>query len=119
LKLGCLSEGQCAEGVFGNKGEEVTGLWGILLDDLHPARDIRVKWAGPVARVGVMTDTNRTLARETAVRRECGRTGCRWTANINKVLVAPRHPMKASVRGGRYWDKCAPPPPEFPLSSAE
>jgi hypothetical protein len=22
--------------------------------------------------------------------------------------------MEASVRGGWYWDKCAPPPPEFP-----
>jgi len=90
-----------------------------MLDDLHPARDIRVKWAVPVARVEVMTDTNRTLARETAVERGCGRTGRRWTANINKVLVASWHPMKAPVRGGRYWDKRAPPPPEFPQSSAE
>jgi len=87
--------------------------------DLHPARDIRIKCSSPVARVGVMTDTKRTLAREIAVEREFGRTGRTWTANINKILVAPWHPMKASVRGGRYLDKCAPPSPQFPLSSPE
>jgi len=32
-----------------------------------------MKWAGLVARVGVLTVTNGTLTREIAVERECGR----------------------------------------------
>jgi len=67
----------------------VTRLWRILLDDLHPARDIGIKCSGPVARVGVMTDTKGTSAREVAVEREFGRTGRTWKANINKILVVP------------------------------
>jgi hypothetical protein len=79
----------CAEGIFGNKREGVIRLWRILLDDSHSARDIKMKWTGLVARVGVMRDTNRTLARETAVEREFGRTGSTWTENINTVFKSP------------------------------
>jgi hypothetical protein len=75
----------CAEGIFGNKWEEGTRLRRILIDDRHTARDITMKWAGLVARIVVMTDTNRTLAREIAVEREFGRPERTWTANINKV----------------------------------
>ena len=60
-----------------------------MLDDLHPARDIGIKCSGPVARIVVMTNTKRTLAREISVEKEFGRTGRTWTANINKVLFAP------------------------------
>jgi len=44
-----------------------------------------MKWAGLVARIVVMTDTNRTLAREIAVEREFGRPERTWRANTNKV----------------------------------
>jgi hypothetical protein len=87
--------------IFGPKRDEVTGGWRILhneeLHGLYSSPSIvrvikarRMRWAGHVARMGVVRGTYNILVGKPEGRRPLGRPRCRWEDNIKMDLGKAR-----------------------------
>jgi hypothetical protein len=84
-------------GIFGPKGDEVTGEWKRLhsgeLHNLHSSPDIirqiksmRMRWAGHVARMGEGRNVYRVLVGKPEGKRPLGRPRRRWEDGIKMDL---------------------------------
>jgi hypothetical protein len=90
-------ENRVLRGIFGPKGDEVTGEWRKLhngdLHNLYSSPDIirqiksrRMRWAGYVARKGVGRKVYRVLVGKPEVKRPLGRPRRRWEDGMKVVL---------------------------------
>jgi len=97
--------------IFGPKRDEVTGEWRKLhneeLNDLYCSPIIvrviksrRMRWVGPVARMGEGRAVYRVLVGKPEGKRPLGRPRCRWEDNIKMDL------QKVGC-GGMDWIKLA------------
>jgi len=84
-------------GIFGPRGDEVTGEWRILhneeLNDLYSSPNIvrviksrRMRWAGHVARMGEERGAYRVLVGKRQGKRPLWRSRRRWVDNIRMDL---------------------------------
>jgi hypothetical protein len=84
-------------GMFGPKGDEVTGEWRKLhngeLHNLYSSPDIirqiksrRMRWAGHVARMGEGRNVYRVLVGKSEGKRPLGRPRRRWEDGLNMDL---------------------------------
>jgi hypothetical protein len=78
--------------IFGPKRDEVTGEWRKVhneeLRDLYSSpstirilKSRRMRWAGPIARMGENSNAYRLLVRKPERKRPVGRPGHRWVDN--------------------------------------
>jgi hypothetical protein len=92
-----VSENRVLRGIFGPKGDEVTGEWSKLhsgeLHNFSSSPDIirqiksrRMRWAGHVARMGEGRNVYRVLVGKSEVKRPLGRQRCRWEDGIKMDL---------------------------------
>jgi len=92
-----LFENGVLRGIFGNKGDEVTGEWRKLhneeLNDLYCSPNIicvitsrRMRWAGHVARMEEKRGVYRVLVGKPEGKRLLGRPSRRWEYNIKMNL---------------------------------
>jgi hypothetical protein len=90
-------ENRVLRGIFGPKGDEVTGEWRRLntgeLHNLYSSPDIirqnksrRMRWAGHVARMGEGRKVYRVLEGKPKVKRTLGRPRRRWEDGIRMDL---------------------------------
>jgi hypothetical protein len=90
-------ENRVLRGMFGNKGDEVTGEWRKLhsgeLHNIYSSPDIirqiksrRIRWAGHVARMGEGRNVYRVLVGKTKEKRPLGRPRHRWEDGIKMYL---------------------------------
>jgi hypothetical protein len=105
--------------VFWPKRDEVTGEWKKLhneeLNDLYSSPNIvrvvksrRMRWAGPVARMGEERGVHRVLVGKPEGKRALGRPKRRWENNIKRifstleVVVATRWSWLRIGTGGEH-----------------
>jgi hypothetical protein len=90
-------ENRVLRGIFGPKGDEVTGEWRKLhsgeLHNLYSSPDIirqiksrRMRWAGHVARMGEGRNVYRVLVGKPEGKRPLGRPRSRWEDGIKMDL---------------------------------
>jgi hypothetical protein len=90
-------ENRVLRGIFGPKGDEVTGEWRKLhsgeLHNLYTSPDIirqiksgRMRWAGHVARLGEGRNVYRVLVGKPEGKRPLGRPRRRWEDGIKTDL---------------------------------
>jgi hypothetical protein len=90
-------ENRVLRGIFGNKGDEVTGEWRKLhsgeLHNLYSSSDVirqiksrRMRWAGHVARMGEGRNVYRVLVGKPEGKRPLERPRLRWEDGIKMDL---------------------------------
>jgi hypothetical protein len=101
-------ENRVLRGVFGSKGDGVTGEWRRLhneeLNDLYSSPNIfrviksrRMRWAGHVACMGEGRGAYRIFVGRPEGRRPLGRPRCRWEDSIKMDL------QEVGWGGGMDW----------------
>jgi hypothetical protein len=103
-------ENRVLRGIFGPKGDEITGEWRKLhsgeLHNLYSSPDIirqiksrRMRWAGHVARMGEGRNVYRVLMGKPEGKRPLGRPRRRW---MNSFRIDARE-IRLGVWSGFIW----------------